>query len=132
MPKLPSCFFFMTTFIFLTACGDDSQTDTQTPESVPESISFVQACNQHCDYAHDEPEGCPEDLSQSLNSCLQKCAAEDSMDLSESCEAMGVAYYSCTWALAFICTEGRTDPTPSNLADCSSQSGDWNACLLGG
>jgi hypothetical protein len=132
MPKLPTFGFFLSTFIFLVACGDDSQTETQTPAPVDESISFVEACNQHCDYAHDEPEGCPDDLSQSLNSCLQKCATEQTMGLSESCEAMGVAYYTCTWTLSFICTEGRTDPTPSNLSDCSDQSGNWNACLLAG
>ena len=125
-------FLFPLTFLFLSACGDDPIEQGTAPTPVDESMSFIEACNQHCDYAHDEPEGCPDDLSQSLNTCLQKCAGEQAMGLSESCEDMGVSYYSCTWTLSFICTEGRTDPTPTNLSDCSQQSGDWNACLLGG
>ena len=116
------------------ACGSDdgSALQEQSGLSGDEPISFVQACNLSCEYSHTEPEGCPTDLSDSLNACLQACAQENAMDFSETCEAVGVAYYECTWDLKFTCPEGQTEPIPSNLADCAEESGEWNACLLGG
>jgi len=126
-------FSFLIVFI-LSACGGEDASDVTTGDAQDSEIpiSFVQACNLHCEYAHDQPEGCPSDLSSSLNTCLQACAQENSMTLSETCESAGVTYYQCTWNLTFTCPEGQTEPIPSNLADCADESGEWNACLLGG
>jgi hypothetical protein len=132
MTHSPSLILVSFTLLFLAACGGESDNGISEPAPVDDSISFIEACHQHCDFSHDAPEDCPADLTESLNSCFLKCAAEDEMDLSESCESTGVAFYTCTQTLSFICTEGRTDPTPANLSDCSLQSGEWNACLLGG
>jgi len=132
MPIQNWCLFLSVFILVLSGCGDASESESDEASSGQPMISFVQACNLQCDYAHDEPEGCSADLSQSLNNCLQDCALEDSMELSDACKAAGIAYYQCTWALTFLCREGQTEPTPSNLSDCAEQSGEWNACLLGG
>ncbi len=134
MPTFKFLFFCLFLSLVCIACGgqDDSEPAGSSDNSDEPAISFVQACNLNCEYAHDEPEGCPNDLSDSLNGCLQACAQENSMDFSEDCEAVGVAYYQCTWNLTFTCPEGQSEPIPSNLADCADESGEWNACLLGG
>ena len=133
---MTKCFFLvLVLFIssFCVACGSDGDAETQEiVESGDEPISFVQACNLHCEYAHDEPEGCPTDLSESLNACLQSCAQENAMELSSSCHNSGASYYQCTWNLTFACPAQQNEPIPSNLADCADESGEWNACLLGG
>ena len=134
MPKFKFSFCLILFSFFCLACGaeDEPAPAQDTENSDDATISFVQACNLNCEYSHDEPEGCPADLSASLNSCLQACAQENSMEFSEDCQAVGVAYYQCTWSLTFTCPEGQNEPIPSNLADCADESGEWNACLLGG
>ena len=134
MPTFKITFLFIFLSFLCLACGaqEEAEPAQDAGSSSDEQISFVQACNLNCEYAHDEPEGCPDDLSESLNGCLQACAQENSMDFSEGCESVGVAYYQCTWNLTFSCPDGQNEPIPSNLADCADESGEWNACLLGG
>ena len=133
MTKPTFCVLVFFISFFCVACGSDGESQPQdTVDAGDDPISFVQACNLHCEYAHDDPEGCPADLATSLNDCLQSCAQENAMEFSESCQATGVAYYQCTWSLAFTCPEQQNEPIPSNLADCADESGEWNACLLGG
>ena len=134
MPKTFLFFLVPFSFIFCIACGaeDDSSAVADTDIAQDPEISFVQACNLSCEYGHDDPEGCPADLSESLNACLQACAQESTMKFGEGCEAVGIQYYQCTWELTFTCSEGQDEPIPSNLTDCADESGEWNACLLGG